>query len=250
MNLDNDHYNRDIIVVNSDNVPSAFALNEVRKGATESLHTNDYKSRHRNFSQTLLLDVSNFRFLNSRKFEDGDSTDVREMITANAHLDASVANGISFFGTDSLLNKFNIIFEPQDGSSNNISVQTKLRTKTKEKSFRVAQNERLEFHVTLAQKEYEAFRHDAEINQQKLILQLEITLNENCGIYQNRENSNVKSDKNIIKILPEEILSRSEIGNVAINPIDEAIFSDFSFNWLPMETVRKADLDEVSWSQK
>ena len=250
MNLDNDHYNRDIIVVNSDNVPSAFALNEVRKGATESLHTNDYKSRHRNFSQTLLLDVSNFRFLNSRKFEDGDSTDVREMITANAHLDASVANGISFFGTDSLLNKFNIIFEPQDGFSNNISVQTKLRTKTKEKSFRVAQNERLEFHVTLAQKEYEAFRHDAEINQQKLILQLEITLNENCGIYQNRENSNVKSDKNIIKILPEKILSRSEIGNVAINPIDEAIFSDFSFNWLPMETVRKADLDEVSWSQR
>ena len=108
----------------------------------------------------------------------------------------------------------------------------------------------MDIHVTLAQKEYEAFRHDAEINQQKLILQLEITLNENCGIYQNRENSNVKSDKNIIKILPEEILSRSEIGNVAINPIDEAIFSDFSFNWLPMETVRKADLDEVSWSQR
>jgi hypothetical protein len=102
----------------------------------------------------------------------------------------------------------------------------------------------------LAQKEYGAFRHDAEINQQKLILQLEITLNENCGIYQNRENSNVKSDKNIIKILPEKILSRSEIGNVAIKPIDEAIFSDFSFNWLPMETVRKADLDEVSWSQR
>ena len=126
MNLDNDHYNRDIIVVNNDEVPSAFALNEVRQGATESLHTNDYKLRHRNFSQTLLLDVSNFRFLNSRKFEDGDGTDVREMITANAHLDASVANGISFFGTDSLLNKFNIIFEPQDGSSNNISVQTKL----------------------------------------------------------------------------------------------------------------------------
>ena len=49
MNLDNDHYNRDIIVVNSDNVPSTFALNEVRKGATESLHTNDYKSRHRKF---------------------------------------------------------------------------------------------------------------------------------------------------------------------------------------------------------
>ena len=250
MNLDNDHYNRDIIVVNSDNVPSTFALNEVRKGATESLHTNDYKSRHRNFSQTLLLDVSNFRFLNSRKFEDGDSTDVREMITANAHLDASVANGISFFGTDSLLNKFNIIFEPQDGSSNNISVQTKLRTKTKEKSFRVAQNERLELHITLAQKEYEAFRQDAEINQQKLILQLEITLQENCGIYQNRENSNVKSDKNIIKILPEKILSRSEIGNVAINPIDEVIFSDFSFNWLPMETVRKTDLHEGSWPQR
>ena len=186
MNLDNDHYNRDIIVVNNDEVPSAFALNEVRQGATESLHTNDYKLRQRNFSETLLLNVSNFRFLNSRKFEDGDSTDVREMITANAHLDASVANGISFFGTDSLLNKFNIIFEPQEGSSNNISVQTKLRTKTKEKSFRVAQNERLEFHITLAQKEYEAFRHDAEINQQKLILQLEITLNENCGIYQNR----------------------------------------------------------------
>ena len=32
MNLDNDHYNRDIIVVNNDEVPSAFALNEVRQG--------------------------------------------------------------------------------------------------------------------------------------------------------------------------------------------------------------------------
>ena len=102
----------------------------------------------------------------------------------------------------------------------------------------------------MAQKEYEAFRQDAEINQQKLILQLEITLQENCGIYQNRENSNVKSDKNIIKILPEKILSRSEIGNVAINPIDEVIFSDFSFNWLPMETVRKTDLHEGSWPQR
>ena len=94
------------------------------------------------------------------------------------------------------------------------------------------------------------YQDQAEINQQKLILQLEITLHENCGIYQNRENSNVKSDKNIIKILPEKILSRSEIGNVAINPIDEVIFSDFSFNWLPMETVRKADLHEVSWPQR
>ena len=250
MNLDNDHYNRDIIVVNNNDDPSAFALNEVRKGTTESIHTTDYKFRHRNFSQTLLLDVSNFRFINRRKFEDGDSTDVREMITANAHLDASVANGISLFGSDNLLNKLNIIFEPNNGSSNNISVRTKLKTKPKEKSFRVAQNERVEIYVTLAQKEYEAFRHDAEINQQMSILQLDIALRENCGIYQNREHSNVKSDKNIIKILPEKILSRSELGNVAINPIDEVIFSDFSFNWLPMETVKKADLHEESWTQK
>ncbi len=250
MNLDNDHYNRDIIVVNNNDDPSAFALNEVRKGTTESIHTTDYKFRHRNFSQTLLLDVSNFRFINRRKFEDGDSTDVREMITANAHLDASVANGISLFGTDNLLNKLNIIFEPNNGSSNNISVRTKLKTKPKEKSFRVAQNERVEIYVTLAQKEYEAFRHDAEINQQMSILQLDIALSENCGIYQNREHSNVKSDKNIIKILPEKILSRSELGNVAINPIDEVIFSDFSFNWLPMETVKKADLHEESWTQR
>ena len=250
MNLDNDHYNRDIIVVNNNDDPSAFALNEVRKGTTESIHTTDYKFRHRNFSQTLLLDVSNFRFINRRKFEDGDSTDVREMITANAHLDASVANGISLFGTDNLLNKLNIIFEPNNGSSNNISVRTKLKTKPKEKSFRVAQNERVEIYVTLAQKEYEAFRHDAEINQQMSILQLDIALSENCGIYQNREHSNVKSDKNIIKILPEKILSRSELGNVAINPIDEVIFRDFSFNWLPMETVKKADLHEESWTQR
>ena len=250
MNLDNDHYNRDIIVVNNNDDPSAFALNEVRKGTTESIHTTDYKFRHRNFSQTLLLDVSNFRFINRRKFEDGDSTDVREMITANAHLDASVANGISLFGTDNLLNKLNIIFEPNNGSSNNISVRTKLKTKPKEKSFRVAQNERVEIYVTLAQKEYEAFRHDAEINQQMSILQLDIALRENCGIYQNREHSNVKSDKNIIKILPEKILSRSELGNVAINPIDEVIFRDFSFNWLPMETVKKADLHEESWTQR
>jgi len=250
MNLDNDHYNRDIIVVNNNDDPSAFALNEVRKGTTEIIHTTDYKFRHRNFSQTLLLDVSNFRFINRRKFEDGDSTDVREMITANAHLDASVANGISLFGTDNLLNKLNIIFEPNNGSSNNISVRTKLKTKPKEKSFRVAQNERVEIYVTLAQKEYEAFRHDAEINQQMSILQLDIALRENCGIYQNREHSNVKSDKNIIKILPEKILSRSELGNVAINPIDEVIFRDFSFNWLPMETVKKADLHEESWTQR
>lgn len=250
MNLDNDHYSRDIIVVNNNENPSSFALNEVRKGTTESIHTNDYKFRHRNFSETLLLDVSNFRFINRRKFEHGDSTDVREMITAIAHLDASVANGISLFGTDNLLNKLNIIFEPHNGSTNNISVRTKLKTKPKEKSFRVAQNERLEIYVTLAQKEYEAFRHDAEINQQKSILQLDITLHENCGIYQNREHSNLKSDKNIIKILPEKILSRSEIVNVDIKPIDDIIFSDFSFNWLPMETVKKADLHEESWSQR
>jgi hypothetical protein len=172
------------------------------------------------------------------------------MITAIAHLDASVANGISLFGTDNLLNKLNIIFEPHNGSSNNISVRTKLKTKPKEKSFRVAQNERLEIYVTLAQKEYEAFRHDAEINQQKSILQLDITLHENCGIYQNREHSNLKSDKNIIKILPEKILSRSEIGNVDIKPIDDVIFNDFSFNWLPMETVKKADLHEESWKHR
>ena len=249
MNLDNDQYSRDIIVVNNNENPSSFALNEVRKGTTESIHTSDYKFRHRNFSETFLLDVSNFRFINRRKFEHGDSTDVREMITAIAHLDASVANGISLFGTDNLLNKLNIIFEPHSGSSNNISVRTKLKTKPKEKSFRVAQNERLEIYVTLAQKENEAFRHDAEINQQKSILQLDITLHENCGIYQNREHSNLKSDKNIIKILPEKILSRSEIGNVDIKPIDDVIFSDFSFNWLPMETVKKADLHEESWSQ-
>jgi hypothetical protein len=102
----------------------------------------------------------------------------------------------------------------------------------------------------LSQKEYEAFRHDAEINQQKSILQLDITLHENCGIYQNREHSNLKSDKNILKILPEKILSRSEIENVAIKPIDEVIFSDFSFNWLPMETVKKGDLYEESWAQR
>src|SRR6056300_1040311 len=250
MNLDNDYYNRDVIVVNNNDDPAVFALNEVMQGTNESIHTNDYKSRHRNFSQTLLLDVSNFRFLNHRKYEDGDSTDVREMITASAHLDASVANGISLFGTENLLNKLNIIFEPHNGSSNYISVRTKIKTKPKEKSFRVAQNERVEIYVNLAQKEYEALRHDAEINQQKSILQLEITLHENCGIYQNREHSSLKSDKNIIKILPEKILSRSELGNVAINAIDEVIFSDFSFNWLPMETVRKADLDEVSWSQR
>ena len=250
MNLDNDHYNRDIIVVNNNDDPSAFALNEVRKGTTERVHTNDYKFRHRNFSQTLLLDVSNFRFISHRKFEDGDSTDIREMITASAYLDASVANGISYFGTDNLLNKLDIIFEAQNVSSNNISVRTKMKTKPKEKSFRVAQNERLEIYVTLAQKEYEAFCHDAEINQQKSILQLEITLYENCGIYQNREHSSLKSDKNIIKILPERILSRSKIGNLAINPIDEIIFSDFSFDWLPMETVKKADLHEESWKQR
>jgi hypothetical protein len=250
MNLDNDHYNRDILVVNNNDDPAAFALNEVRKGTTESIHTHDYKFRHGNFSETLLFDVSNFRFINRRKFEDGDSTDVREMITANAHLDASVANGISLFGTDNLLNKLNIIFEPHNGSINNISVRTKLKTKPKEKSFRVAQNERIEIYVTLAQKEYEAFRHDAEINQQKSILQLDITLHENCGIYQNREHSNLKSDKNIIKILSEKILSRSEIGNLTIKPIDEVIFSDFSFNWLPMETVKKADQHEDSWTQR
>ncbi|NCV12620.1 MAG: hypothetical protein EBW44_14545 [Rhodobacteraceae bacterium] len=229
MNLDNDYYNRDVIVVNNNDDPAVFALNEVMQGTNESIHTNDYKSRHRNFSQTLLLDVSNFRFLNHRKYEDGDSTDVREMITASAHLDASVANGISLFGTENLLNKLNIIFEPHNGSSNYISVRTKIKTKPKEKSFRVAQNERLEVYVNLAQKEYEALCHDAEINQQKSILQLEITLHENCGIYQNRENGSLKSDKNIIKILPDKILSRSELGNLAINPIDEVIFSDFSF---------------------
>jgi hypothetical protein len=250
MNLDNDYYNRDVIVVNNNDDPSVFALNEVKQGTSESIHTNDYKSRHRNFSQTLLLDVSNFRFLNHRKFEDGDSTDVREMITATAHLDASVANGISLFGTENLLNKLSIIFEPHYGSSNYISVRTKLKTKPKEKSFRVAQNERVEIYVNLAQKEYEALRHDAEINQQKSILQLEITLHENCGIYQNREHSSLKSDKNIIKILPEKILSRSELGNVAINAIDEVIFSDFSFNWLPMETVKKADLHDESWTRR
>ncbi len=250
MNLDNDYYNRDVIVVNNNDDPSVFALNEVKQGTNESIHTNDYKSRHRNFSQTLLLDVSNFRFLNHRKFEDGDSTDVREMITANAHLDASVANGISLFGTENLLNKLSIIFEPHNGSSNYISVRTKLKTKPKEKSFRVAQNERVEIYVNLAQKEYEVLRHDAEINQQKSILQLEITLHENCGIYQNREHSSLKSDKNILKILPEKILSRSELGNVAINAIDEVIFSDFSFNWLPMETVKKADLHDESWTRR
>ena len=250
MNLDNDHYNRDIIVINNDDDPSAFALNEVSKGTNESIHTNDYKFRHRNFSDTLLLDVSNFRFINRRKFEDGDSTDVREMITATAHLDASVANGISLFGTDNLLNKLNIIFEPHNASTNSISVRTKMKTKSREKSFRVAQNERIEIYLTLAQKEYEAFRHDAEINQQNSILQLDISLHENCGIYQNTEHSNLKSDKNIIKILPEKILSRSEIGNVGIKPIDEVIFSDFSFNWLPKETVKKADLHENSWTQR
>ena len=250
MNLDNDYYNRDVIVVNNNDDPSVFALNEVKQGTSESIHANDYKSRHRNFSQTLLLDVSNFRFLNHRKFEDGDSTDVREMITATAHLDASVANGISLFGTENLLNKLSIIFEPHYGSSNYISVRTKLKTKPKEKSFRVAQNQRVEIYVNLAQKEYEALRHDAEINQQKSILQLEITLHENCGIYQNREHSSLKSDKNIIKILPEKILSRSELGNVAINAIDEVIFSDFSFNWLPMETVKKADLHDESWTRR
>ncbi|NDD90458.1 MAG: hypothetical protein EBZ32_14835, partial [Rhodobacteraceae bacterium] len=172
------------------------------------------------------------------------------MITASAHLDASVANGISLFGTENLLNKLNIIFEPHNGSSNYISVRTKIKTKPKEKSFRVAQNERLEVYVNLAQKEYEALCHDAEINQQKSILQLEITLHENCGIYQNRENGSLKSDKNIIKILPDKILSRSELGNLAINPIDEVIFSDFSFNWLPMETVKKADLHDESWTRR
>ena len=172
------------------------------------------------------------------------------MITATAHLDASVANGISLFGTDNLLNKLNIIFEPHHASTNSVSARTKMKTKSREKSFRVAQNERIEIYLTLAQKEYEAFRHDAEINQQNSILQLDISLHENCGIYQNTEHSNLKSDKNIIKILPEKILSRSEIGNVGIKPIDEVIFSDFSFNWLPMETVKKADLHENSWTQR
>ena len=48
-----------------------------------------------------------------------------------------------------------------------------MKTKPKEKSFRVAQNERVEIYINLARKEYEALRHDAEINQQKSILQLE-----------------------------------------------------------------------------
>ena len=52
------------------------------------------------------------------------------------------------------------------------------------------------------------------------------------------------------KILPDKILSRSELGNLAINPIDEVIFSDFSFNWLPMETVKKADLHDESWTRR
>ena len=39
---------------------------------------------------------------------------------------------------------------------------------------------------------------------------------------------------------------------VISRPSDRLIFcfGDFSFNWLPMETVRKADLDEVSWSHR
>ena len=41
MNLDNDHYNREIIVVNNNDDPSAFALNEVswkqRKQLTSNL---------------------------------------------------------------------------------------------------------------------------------------------------------------------------------------------------------------------
>jgi len=34
MNLDNDYYNRDVIVVNNNDDPAVFALNEVMQGTT------------------------------------------------------------------------------------------------------------------------------------------------------------------------------------------------------------------------
>ena len=72
MELDLAHYSKDLIVEDSADEISAVLLNEVNRGGTEKLHKFDYKPRYQNFDKTLLLNLDNFRFLNSRKFEDGD----------------------------------------------------------------------------------------------------------------------------------------------------------------------------------
>jgi len=251
MELDLAHYSKDLIVEDSADEISAVLLNEVNRGGTEKLHKFDYKPRYQNFDKTLLLNLDNFRFLNSRKFEDGDIAHVQEMITARAYLDPTAGDGIAFFGTEILLGKISVLFKSSEGTKNQIKTTVKLKIKEEQNSYKIAPSERLDLTVNLASTEFEMLRHDIELNEQKSSLQLEIVLHENCGIYQNQVNSTLKSYKNVVKILPQEILSLSQINSTHINCIDGNIFNGFSFTWVSKKLVQKAGLhDENLLTQK
>lgn len=247
MDLDLVHYKRNVILVDNPREVNSIALNEVNRGNTTSIHSTPFEPNIESFSASIVLNLRAFKFLNRRDFGESESSGYQKSITASATLDTSSGSELSYFGTDQSVQKINIIFKENDVNENEISLRTVLKQKTEEKKFKVAPSERIDLYVKLSAKEFKIFYHDTELNYMRSVLQLEILLNERCGIYVNSSGS---VGKYKFKLLTREILEQSDLKRNDVTCADGNIFKQFSFNWVPSKSFKDQDENDKYFSER
>ena len=248
MELDLEHYNRDVVIKGEHFYTKTTSLNEVFRGKTENLHSDDLVSKFdEEFANVSLssvtLNVAQIKVSNSKEFSSQSTSSTSRLARGKAVLDPSDGRGFSYFGNARLIEELEVVVKESDDETNQILLVPSLKYTSDDP--RMENRERLQFQLILSKQNFEEFYRQAEQNPSNLLLQLEIYLTHDSGIYERWDPTGDWDFNYVLKVLTRQILKVSKIDEETLPTINGQIFDKFKINWIDPSKVELHEPDEI-----
>ena len=244
MDLDLANYNRDVVIMGEHFYTKTTRLNEVIRGKTENLHSEDLVPKFgESFGNialsTVTLNVAEMKVSNSKEFSSQRSSATSRSARGKAELAPSDGRGFSYFGNARLIDELELVVTESEDETNQILLNPLLKYTSNDP--RMDNRETLQFYLYLSKPNFDEFYKQAEHNPSKLVLQLEIDLTCDCGIYERWDPTGEWDYDYVLKILTSQILKVSRIDEEILPTINGHKFDKFKINWIDASKVEHPD---------
>ena len=248
MELDLEYYNRDVVILGEHFYTKTTSLNEVIRGKTENLHTDDlvpiFSESFANIALSgFTLNVAEIKVFHSKEFSSENTSTASRYARGSAVLAPSDGLGFSYFGNARLIEELEVVVVESSDETNQILLVPSLRYIANDP--RMDNRERLQFRLSLSKLNFDEFYKQAEQNLSNLSLQIEIDLINDCGIYERWDPTGDWGHDYVLKILTRQILKASKIDEKVLPTINGQIFEKFKINWIDPSKVELQDPEEI-----
>lgn len=242
MKLDITKYDRDIFIEGEHFYEKKVALDEVIRGKSEKLHRNSFVSRNEAMDN-IRLNLSNFRFVDRKSFNEDGEVEKYKRISADASVDVGTALGLSYFGTARLIKNIEVIFVHGSENKNQITLYA---VSVVEATYDDSEPDALQVRVKLKKKNFDELWTEAHKQGSDTILQLTIDLEGSWGIYEPWNPTGEFKSRDIIKLLTRQVLEATEAQNsTELKSINDLKLHKFELLWIDANEIEPRDEEEI-----